>query len=503
MAKTQKSDIEPAPNHITQAKQELLARQEARVSLSGFSKYVMQEYRENWHHKLICDFIHRMLLARSNPHAIRRLLVSVPPRTGKSQLISRHLPAFLLGLNPKHQIIATTYNQTFASKIARDVKRIMESDEYKRIFGTRIPSSSGNKNLGKYKNAADFFELQEGGYYKASGFGGAITGMGANWLIVDDPYKNREEADSLSTRNSISEWYKSVLRTRAEKDARIIIIQTRWHPEDLVGEMIDIAGSDLGADQWECITLPAIAEVPLSYYDSRKVGESLWVDKFTEADYQQIKLSIGNREWQSLYQQNPQHAGTNEWNPSLFPETIMEDNLPSLDQRTGTVIALDPSIGAGTKNGDFAGIVCIARGLDQLLHVDSIVDRMSIENMLQTTVEFAKKCDAEAITVEANLFQSLLVNQLSDKLRASGVQIPVIPLKNNINKEVRIRRLGPYIEKGHFRFVKSRGNAELLKQLKQFPVGSHDDGPDALEQCLRILIAVCNNRARKFYGSIV
>jgi predicted phage terminase large subunit-like protein len=481
--------------------EELASREVSRRDLLHFTKYTMPEYQINWHHRLICETVQRMLLPIDHPDALRKVIISLAPRHGKSELISRRLPAFLLGINLKTQIIACSYNATFATKIARDVKKIMMQKEYSVLFPDTILPDNRKDNQ-SLSNTKDLFELKEGGYYRSAGVGGAITGLGAHWLILDDPYKNREDADSDIIRSNVSEWYRSTFRTRGEKDPRILIVQTRWHPDDISGELIEMQHTDENADQFHVIKLPAICD-EMSDYDERAIGEALWPDKYGLNELNNIKLSIGEREFNALYQQNPTVSGSNEWGPELFPDTIWCEAFPEIAKRTGTVIAIDPSVGTGSRMGDYSAIVAMCRDDMGNLYIDTLMDRMNIEKLKDAVCFMANKYRPEIVACEANAFQHLLINEFKERLSKLALTGQVIGLKNNINKEIRIRRLGPYLEKGQFKFVRSAGNLILLKQLKSFPVGSHDDGPDSMEQALRSLINLFNfkvNNGIQIYG---
>jgi len=480
---------------------ELANRKLAREHLINFSTYTMPEYEINWHHQLISDQIDRMLLPSDHPNALRKLALAIPPRMGKSELISRRLPAFLFGKNPNTQIIACSYGADLSSRINRDVQRVLVSAEYKRLFPeTTISETSGGRGAvsENYTRTSDLFEIVgHKGFYRSAGVGGAITGMGGHWLIVDDPFRNREDADSPTIRNTVKQWYKSTFRTRAEKDVRIIVVQTRWHPDDLIGDILTKMKEESDADQFEYISFPAIAEGMLNPQDPRKHGEPIWPNKYSLADMLTTKSSVGSREWESLYQCNPSSEGAQEWAPDLFADHIwLEGDWPKKDELEACVLAIDPSKGSDSKHGDYSAITVLARTKSKKLLGHVYMARMSTETMIDQVIDMVRQYRPDLVTCESNMFQSLILENLTRKAQKAGLRVPAQGVQNTLKKEVRIRRLGPYLEQKMFQFTKSSGSKLLVDQLKMFPSSQHDDGPDSLELALRSLIFVCNNKLK-------
>jgi predicted phage terminase large subunit-like protein len=317
--------------------------------------------------------------------------------------------------------------------------------------------------------------------------------MGGSWLIVDDPVKNREEADSASYRQSTWDWYTSTLSTRQEADARILVVMTRWHTEDLAGKLLALAQAEAGADQWDLINLPAIAPAEPAPYDLRTHGQALWPERFDLPDLERMKASIGDYQWSALYQQQPRSGGGTEWPEDYFGKGIWFDDWPNTI--TARTIAVDPSKGRDGRQGDYSAIVMLGRDRDGTLYVEADLARRTSEAIIDATLEHQRNFGATAVVVEANQFQELLAVQLSERARAAGMPIPVVPLHNSVNKLVRIRRLGPYLGQGTIRFKSaSPGTKLLVDQLRDFPTADHDDGPDSLEMALRVMIEQFNGR---------
>ena len=289
---------------------ELLRRKQATESLQNFTTFTKPDYKVNWHHELIFNKLDQFVSGD-----IKRLIISMPPRNGKSEAVSRRLPAYIFGRLPDTNIIACSYSADLAQRMNRDVQRIIDSPEYNTLFPDVYLNSSNVKTTaqGSFLRNSDIFEIVgSSGVYRSAGVGGGITGMGFKYGIIDDPFKNREEAESTTIRNKVYEWYTDTFYTRQEEDASILITMTRWHEDDLVGRLLNLAKNDPEADQWELITLPALSEEIRPEYDLRTgPDQALWPGKYPEAVLRKIKATVPVYTWLSLYQQRPSSAAGN------------------------------------------------------------------------------------------------------------------------------------------------------------------------------------------------
>lgn len=271
--------------------------------LLDFTLRTKPDYKVNWHHALICDYLDRFVSGE-----IKRLLIFAPPRHGKSELVSRRLPAYIFGRYPDSQVIACSYGADLATRMNRDVQRIIDDTPYQAIFPDTSLSRSNIRTvtaLGTFLRNTDIFEIVgHNGVYRSAGVGGAITGMGFNFGIIDDPIKNRKEANSFTTRNSTWEWFVSTFYTRQEKDAAILLTLTRYHMDDLAGRIIKM-DEGLNGEEWTILNIPAILEQEPPAYDPREVGQALWPDKYDLDKLKRIEKTIGPYEWSAQYQQNP------------------------------------------------------------------------------------------------------------------------------------------------------------------------------------------------------
>jgi predicted phage terminase large subunit-like protein len=255
-----------------------LKRRESQRSLLAFTEYTNPLYRSAEHHRRICDKLEAV--ERGD---IDRLMIFMPPRHGKSELASKRFPAWCLGRQPTRQIIAASYNSDLANDFGRNVRNIVDEPEFREVFP--------NVSLATDSYAANRMNTDHGGAYVAAGVGTAVTGRGAHIALIDDPFKDREEADSERRRDIVWDWYRSTLFTRLMPGGAIVLIQTRWHEDDLAGRLLETE-----PEQWDVLELPAL--------DLQ--GKALWPEWYDEQALARIKATIGPREWSALYQQRPQ-----------------------------------------------------------------------------------------------------------------------------------------------------------------------------------------------------
>ena len=271
----------------------------------NFVCYTKKDYEVNWHHKLLCYYLDRFVSGE-----ITRLMVFMPPQHGKSQLVSRQLPAYILGKTPDTKIVVASYSSDLSSGFNRDCQRIIDSDEYKDIF----PETSLNRTnivtvSGGFLRNSDIFQVvNHTGFFKSVGVGGALTGTTADIAIIDDPVKDSLEASSPTYQMRNWDWFNDVLLTRIHNNSKILITQTRWDTNDLSGLLIKSMNEGRG-DKWTILNLPAIKEDNSNDEDPRKIGEALWESRHSITKLMLVK-NQSLRTFMSLYQQNPQPVET-------------------------------------------------------------------------------------------------------------------------------------------------------------------------------------------------
>lgn len=324
-----------APLTPSEAAEELLKRRAARRHLLPFTTYTKPSYEIKWFHVAAANVLNdvvRGLLPKYDPDylpdAPKRVIFNMPPRNGKSELASRRLPAYAFGRIPDLEIIATSYGADLATMINRDVQQIIDSAEYRRLFPDTALNSSNVRSVayGQPLRNSDIFEIVgSGGRYKSAGVGGAITGMGMTLGIVDDPVKNRDEAESEVYREKIWQWFSSTFYTRQLPNAAIVIMMTRWHDDDLVGRLLELEKNDSKADRWLVLDFPAIRDIepnaetePHAYearkLDPRALGEVLWPERYP-IEILDTMRALNPDDFEALQQQRPIKPGG-----TLFPK---------------------------------------------------------------------------------------------------------------------------------------------------------------------------------------
>lgn len=447
----------------------------ARQTLLGFILYTFPEYVAGWVHEEICQKLDDFLDAVKRKES-PRLMLTMPPRSGKSEIVSRRFPAYTLGRYPDMSIIATSYSADLASRNNRDVQRVMDDKSYRDLFPN---SSLYGKNIrsvsqGIYLRNSDIFEIVgHKGVYKSAGVGGGITGMGGDILIVDDVFKDRSEADSPTIRNKVYNWYTSTLYTRLSPGGGILIIMTRWHTDDLCGRLLE---KDKDAKNWEVIEYPAIATHDEPH---RKQGEALHPERYNLNELLQIKSDIGSRDWEALYQQKPTVDGGTVFKKEWFKYWNV---LPS---RFDTVITSWDMTFKGTDGTDYVvGQVWGRKGADCYL-IDQVRKRMSFTETLHEFIKLSNKYPkALKKLVEDKANGSAVIDTLKNTVQG------ITPIEPDGGKVSRAYAVTPMLEAGNV-YIPSPlvcpWIEDYITELINFPVVAHDDQVDATTQALREL----------------
>lgn len=409
--------------------------------------------------------------AVTNPR--RRKIINMPPRRGKSTLISQWCPTWYLGRFPDNKVILCGHGSTFASTWGRVCRDTLD-DVGPQYFGVRVSP--------EYRSAGDWGIAGHDGGMLCAGVGGGITGRGADLLIVDDVHKNVQEAYSETIREAIWEWFNGVALDRLSPTGSAVLVMTRWHQDDLAGRLIRENAKLPDNEKWDVISLPEVAGD--NDILGRHPGEVLWPERWTPSVVEATKRSRPAYLWEALYQQNPVGHEQCEWPHAYFGEHIWSRDWPS-DGFVCRVMAIDPSKGKDSRRGDYQAIVFL--GLkDGMLYVDADVMRRPVGEMVERAVTMYRDCGCQRLGLEVNQFQELLSPLFNREVeRRRGFPIPITGFNNTEKKELRIRRLDPYLREGKVRFRDSTGCRLLVQQLRDFPLGDHDDGPDALEMAVR------------------
>lgn len=461
----------------------------AKSNLLDFTTFTKRSYRANWHHELICQKLDQFVSGE-----IKRLIISVPPQFGKSELVSRRLPAFLFGKHPDCRIISCSYSADLAQRMNRDVQRIIDTPEYNFLFPNVNLNESNVRTTsqGNYLRNSDIFEIVgHEGVYRSCGIGGGITGMSMDYGIIDDYLKNREEAESPTIRNKIYDWYTDVFATREQGDSSILITATRWHEDDMIGRLLDHAAKDEDADQWEVITLPAMSEDVRPDYDIRDgPDQPLWPTKYTETWLKKRRANMPVYSWLSLYQQRPSAVSGNLIKSEQFKYCTLSDTILTLGDDKRYILAqcrifqtCDPAASEKTSADYFCLGTWVQTPDNNLALVDLIHTRLEQPKQVELFEQQYKKWKPLKQWVGSRglgigLFQTLKSNGL-----------PVDEIQEDVDKVSRFIPAATRIATGTVYFLDTLpGLHDFEAELLGFPNAAHDDYVDILSMSVEVLI---------------
>lgn len=299
----------------------------AKTTMLGFVQYMRPGYMVGLHHKAICKKLDDFRAGK-----IRRLMIFVPPQHGKSELSSRYFPAWMLGHNPNLKVALASYSPDLASSFNSDCQRIIDTDTYRKLFPKTTLAGAGDFWGGKlkgYRRNTEIFEIVgHKGYFKSVGVNTGLTGKTVDLGIIDDPVKDRVEAENPDAREALWTWYNDVFMSRLNNNSQQLILLTRWHEDDLAGRLLKKDAERVARGEnalWEVVSFPAIKEGPPTVIDPRNPGEALWPEMHNEANLAEKRENADERTWQSLYQQQPVSKSGNIIKTDRFRFMEMDD----------------------------------------------------------------------------------------------------------------------------------------------------------------------------------
>ena len=420
-----------------------------------FVKSVWPDFVEGSHHKKIADQFNR--LARGD---INRLIINMPPRHTKSEFASFLLPAWMIGKNPKLKIIQTTHTAELAVRFGRKAKTLIDSEEYQKIFQTRLREDS---------QAAGRWETAQGGEYFAAGVGGAITGRGADLLIIDDPHSEQDALNPEALERAY-EWYTSGPRQRLQPGVKIVVVMTRWSVKDLTAQLIK-SSSETKADQWELIEFPAILpnEKPV------------WPEYWKLSELESVKASLSVQKWNAQWMQNP----TAEEGSIIKREWWRVWDKPYIPPLDHVIQSYDTAF-LKKETADFSAITTwgVFRlnedSEPNLILLDAIKERLEFPELKRKALEQYTYWNPETVIIEAKASGL----PLTYELRKMG--IPVVnftPSKGN-DKHARVNAVAPLFESGQIWAPDQKFAEEVVEECAAFPYGDNDDLVDSMTQAV-------------------
>lgn len=443
-------------------KEALLER--ARSHLLYYICYMMPTYEVAKHHVLLCNKIMEVISAKES----RYLMVSMPPRHGKSTIVSEFLPSFYMGWHKaKSLVITASYGASLAASFGKKVRRHIASDEYKFLFeDVRLRSELGV--------AGDYFELMDGSEYRAVGRGGSITGHGSTLTIIDDIIKDSKEAASATIRKQLKEWYDSTMETRTMPGGKIIIVSTRWHEDDLQGYLLSNPDE---AGKWEVINLEALCEHPEDDLLGRRVGEALWPEWYNE-EYLLRRKARNPYQFSALYQGRPSAKQGNMCNSDWI---IYANPMPT--KYDCKVLSMDTSSLTYAHSCYNAGIIFGTRH-DKAYVTDMLHAKLEFPDLLDATKKLIAKHLPAYVLIENASSGIQLLQMLSTDTLIIGNGIHLVPISKQTDKLVLFRGILPLIRDGHLLLPEGEFDG-FEKELLAYPYSSFTDRTIALIQFMQ------------------
>lgn len=426
--------------------------------LISYAAFQWPGYRDAPHHRLIAR--HLEAVERGE---IKRLMITMPPRHGKSMLASEFFPAWYLGRNPSDYVIAATYAQDLADDFGRKVRNQISDPSFGAVFpGVSLRNDSQAARRFQIAGPQDAFTTTQDGAYFAVGVGGPLTGRGAHLLLIDDPVKNREEADSELIRKKTKDWYTSTAYTRLMPGGRIVIIQTRWHEDDLSGWLL----SEHKHEDWEVLDLPAISPT----------GKALWADQYDIPALEKIKLAIGPRDWSALYQQRPSPESGNYFKAEWLKTYEVAPPRETLNIYGGSDYAVT------ADGGDYTVHVVI--GVDpagRLYLLDMWRSQTASDEWVEAFCDLVKKWKPIGWAEETGQIKSGVGPFLLRRMMERKAFVGRETFPTRADKAVRAQAIrGRIAMNGLYLPINAPWRADLHSEMMSFPVGVHDDQVDAL-----------------------
>ncbi|KIL72702.1 phage terminase large subunit [Bacillus badius] len=447
-----------------------LAQQE--LARRSFRDYVVHVHRGNYTHFRHTEFICEHLEPVANGEQ-RFIMIEMPPRHGKSMTVTESFPSYFISKNPEKRVIAASYSDSLARKFGRLNRQKVE--EYGRaLFDVEISSvNAAQNNWG--------IQGKRGGMI-ATGIGGSITGEGADLLLIDDPFKNAEEANSNTIREKVWAEWESTLSTRLHKGGSVVVIMTRWHEDDIIGRLLERSPYT-----WQRLRLPAIAEDEDDAL-GREVGEPLCPELgFDEEWAENKKIEVGSRTWAALFQQRPSPAGGNIFNRHWW-KFYMPEDLPRIWDKQAQ--SWDCTF-KDSKTSDFVVGQVWGKKQANFYLLDQDRNRMNLPETLKAIRHMSEKWpDAKAKYVEDKANGPAVIQMLQDEI--SGL----IAVNPEGGKEVRANAVSPLVEAGNV-YLPHPSIApwvnDFIEEATAFPNGKHDDMVDAATQALNKLQTAKSN----------
>ncbi len=439
-------------------------QEKAEQSFLDFVETMWPAFIKGDHHEIMADAFERVASGE-----LKRLIINMPPRHTKSEFASYLFPAWFLGKYPEKKIIQTAHTAELAVGFGRKVRNLIGNDDYQKVF-KGIELSSDSKAAGRWNT-------NKGGDYFAIGVGGAVTGKGADVLVIDDPHSEQEAAVGQYNKDvydKVYEWYTSGPRQRLQPGGAIIIVMTRWSLRDLTGQIIKNSIQKEGAGEWEVIELPAILPS----------GKSLWPGFWKQEELESLKAELPVSKWNAQYQQNPtseegaliKREWWQEWTQSQLPEC--EAIIQSWD--TAFLKTQRADYSACTTWGIFNWPDEDGKTIPNLILLDSFKEKLEFPELKRAAYDKYWEWEPDQMIIEAKASGSPLIFEL----RAMGIPVTEFTPSRGQDKIARVNAVTDLFASGVVWCPPTRWADEVIEECASFPSGDHDDLVDSTTQAL-------------------
>ena len=421
----------------------------------NFVKHVWPQFIEGSHHKIIAEKFNDIANGK-----IKRLIINMPPRHTKSEFASNLLPAWMVGRKPDLKIIQTTHTTELAIRFGRKAKTLIDSPEYQQIFKTRLREDS---------QAAGKWETEQGGEYYAAGVGSAITGRGADLLIIDDPHSEQDALNAAALEKAY-EWYTSGPRQRLQPGGAIVVVMTRWSTKDLTGALMK-SQKEIKSDKWEVVEFPAIMPS----------GEPVWPEYWKLDELEGVKASLSVPKWNAQWMQDPtSEEGSiikrdwwKVWEKEDIPplkHVIQSYDTAFLKKETADYSAIT-TWGVFYPNDDSG---------PNLILLDALKDRYEFPELRRVALEQYQYWKPETVVIESKASGL----PLTYELRKMGIPVVNFSPSKGQDKHARVNAVAPLFESGVIWAPEEKYAEEVIEECAAFPYGDHDDLVDSTTQAV-------------------
>lgn len=445
------------------------ANKAAYMDLIEFCKRMQPDYLVGKHHKILATML--MGIERGDKD---RICVNIPPRHGKSQLVSIYFPAWFLGRNPDKKVMMVSHTTDLAVDFGRKVRNLISSDEYQAIFPT-VRLAQDSKSAGRWNT-------NSGGEYYACGIGSALAGRGADLLLVDDPHSEQDVINgNFEVFEKAYEWFTFGARTRLMPGGRVAIIQTRWHMDDLTGRVTrDMVNNDL-SDQYEVVEFPAILEIE-SKKSGKVVHKPLWPEFFDMKALERTKASMPVFQWNAQYQQQPTAEEAAVVKREWWQEWTSE-NPPVCEY---IIMSLDAAAEKHNR-ADFTALTTWGVFLNEeenayhIILLNSIKERLEFPELKALAMQEYSEWEPDSFIVEKKSSGAALYQEM----RRTGLPVQeYTPHRGSGDKMARLNSVADIIASGMVWVPQTRWAEEVIEEIAGFPFMSHDDLVDSTVMAL-------------------